>query len=128
MRLLLDTCTFLWIVREAPELSSTARELFQDPESEVFLSAFSVWEIAVKHALGRLPLSDPPRVYVPREREKHGIAPLALTETDALELPLLPAVHQDPFDRMLICQARSRDLVLLTPDPRIREYPVATVW
>lgn len=93
-----------------------------------YLSVVSVWEIAVKHRLGRLPLADPPGIYIPRERERHGITPLILTETDVLELEKLPDHHQDPFDCMLICQAKANDLVLLTPDRWIQAYPVATAW
>jgi len=112
-----------------PQLPATyLRIQNENPENDVFLSAVSVWEIAVKHALWRLPLADPPPVYIPREREKHGISSLSLSEAAALELGQLPSVHQDPFDRMLVCQARSLDLVLLTPDPLIRAYPVATAW
>ncbi|CAK0744024.1 Type II toxin-antitoxin system VapC family toxin [Gammaproteobacteria bacterium] len=128
MNLLLDTCTFLWIVRNRPELSETAKTLFQDENNRVFLSVVSVWEITVKNGLGRLPLADPPTIYIPRERERHNITSLELAEQDVLELEHLPPIHQDPFDRMLICQARTRSLVLLTPDQAIRAYPVASVW
>ena len=128
MNLLLDTCTFLWIVRNRLELSETAKTLFQDKNNSVFLSVVSVWEITVKHGLGRLPLADSPAIYIPREREKHNITTLELTERDALELENLPPMHQDPFDRMLICQARIRNLVLLTPDQAIRAYPVGSIW
>ena len=86
MRLLLDTATFLWVVAGAPELSAHARELFADPDNEVYLSAVSTWEIALKHALGRLPLPEPAERFVPAQRRQHGIAPLALDEESALEL------------------------------------------
>jgi len=66
MRVLLDTCTFLWVLTDAPELSERAREVFQDPANEVFLSSVSVWEIVVKYALGRLPLPEPPERFVPQ--------------------------------------------------------------
>lgn len=128
MNILLDTCTFLWIVRDSPQLSTTARVLFSDPHHTVYLSAVSVWEIAVKHALGRLTLAEPPHQYVPNERNQHGIAALDLTEAAVLELRRLPSHHQDPFDRMLICQAIAHSLTLLTPDNHIQAYPVRTVW
>lgn len=128
MRLLLDTCTFLWLVRNDSQLSSAAAALFCNPANEVYLSAVSVWEIAVKHQLGKLPLADAPSRYVPRERLRHGISPLPLDEGDTLMLDRLPPVHADPFDRLLICQAIQRGLTLLTPDPQIHRYPVAATW
>ena len=128
MRLLLDTCTFLWLTEDAPSLSVVAREAFADPDHEVFLSAVSAWEIAVKHQLGRLPLPDPPDIFVPWQREHHGINALPLTEPAPMQLTRLPQHHRDPFDRLLICQAIAESLVLLTPDPEIRRYPVRTLW
>ncbi|MBK8510489.1 MAG: type II toxin-antitoxin system VapC family toxin [Candidatus Competibacter sp.] len=128
MRLLLDTCTFLWIVSDAPELSTRARELFAQPENEVFLSVVSVWEIVVKHQLGKLPLSAPPRAFVAGHRERHRIAALPLEEEAIFPLSALPNRHGDPFDRMLVCQAIYHGFTLLTPDPLIQQYPVAHVW
>ena len=128
MRLLLDTCTFLWIVSDDPALSGEARAVFADPANEVFLSAVSVWEIVVKHALGRLPLPDPPMQFVPAQRTRHGIQSLPLDEDAVLHLPRLPEYHKDPFDRMLVCQAIAHGLALLTPDEAIRQYPVRALW
>ncbi len=128
MRLLLDTCTFLWIVGGSDELSSKARHAFEDPANEVVLSAVSAWEIAVKHRLGRLPLPSKPESFVPAQRAAHGIDALALDEEAAVQVAKLPDIHRDPFDRMLIAQAIAGGLVLLTPDDAIREYPVRTLW
>lgn len=128
MRLLLDTCSFLWAVRGDAQLSAEAAALFRDPANEVFLSAVSAWEIAVKHGLGRLPLPEAPARYVPRERERHGIEALPLQEADTLLLDRLPPLHGDPFDRLLICQAVQHGLTLLTPDPMIQRYPVPVAW
>ena len=128
MRLLLDTCTFLWIVADAPQLSPRARSLFQAPDNEVFLSAVSAWEIAVKHGLGRLPLPEPPARFVPAARDAHGIEPLALDEESVLQVGRLPDAHRDPFDRMLVCQAITHGLAILTPDPLVSDYPVRIVW
>lgn len=128
MRLLLDTATFLWVVSDAPDLSARARELFVDPGNEVYLSAVSAWEIAVKYALGRLPLPEPPERFVPLQRKQHGVDPLPLDEEAALHLARLPLLHRDPFDRMLVCQAIVHGLVLLTPDKLVNQYPVRTMW
>lgn len=128
MRILLDTCTFLWLVTDEPALSDSAREAFTDIENEVYLSAVSTWEIAVKYALGRLSLPVPPAQYVPDQRTRHEIAFLPLHEEATLSLKRLPRIHKDPFDRMLICQALVHELVILTPDPLISQYTVGTMW
>ena len=128
VRFLLDTCTFLWMVGGAKELSPRARQHLVDPANEVFLSAASAWEIAVKHRLGRLPLPAPPDEFVPAQRAAHGLEPLAIDEEAALHVAKLPDLHRDPFDRMLVAQALVCGLVLLTPDDGIRQYPVRTVW
>ena len=128
MRCLLDTCTFLWIVAGANELSPVAKEIFTNPTNEMLLSAVSIWEISVKHALGKLPLPGPIERFIVEQRERHGIAALPLNERAILHLHKLPTLHRDPFDRMLICQAIEHDCLVLTPDPLITQYPVRTRW
>ncbi|MBX9658959.1 MAG: type II toxin-antitoxin system VapC family toxin [Nitrospiraceae bacterium] len=128
MKCLLDTCTFLWIIAGAKELSPNAKEIFANPANEVLLSAVSVWELSVKHALGKLPLPSTIERFVIEQRERHGIAALPLDERAVLHLHKLPALHRDPFDRMLICQAIEHDCLLLTPDPLIAQYPVRVEW
>ena len=124
MRLLLDTSAFLWIIIDSPELSTRAREAFVDPENEVYLSSVSAWEIVVKYVLGRLPLPDSPKRFVPSQRDQHGIKALPLDEDSALQLARLPMLHKDPFDRMLVCQALEHALTLVTVAPMFEAYPV----
>lgn len=128
MKLLLDTCTFLWIAGQPNALSEQARSLFKDPEHEVYLSTASTWEIATKYALGRLPLPEPPERLLPRLRQRHGIASLPIDEESTTHISRLPPLHRDPFDRMLVCQAIVHGLTLLTPDPLITQYPARVVW
>jgi PIN domain nuclease of toxin-antitoxin system len=128
VRFLLDTCTFLWVVGGAPDLSPRAREAFVDASNEVFLSAVSAWEVAVKHRLGKLPLPEAPDEFVPAQRVAHGIEPLPVDEESALHVAKLPDLHRDPFDRMLVAQALVGGLVVLTPDRAIRQYPVRALW
>lgn len=128
MKLLLDTCTFLWIITGDETLSKTATDLYKDPSNNVFLSSVSSWEISVKYAMGRLVLPRPPAQYIPAQREAHGIESLALEEEAVLHLPKLPDYHRDPFDRMLICQAQIHGMVILTPDDLILRYPVRSTW
>lgn len=128
MRALLDTCTFLWVAADAPELSPAARGLVEDPTNEIFLSAVSAWEIAIKHAIGRLRLPEPPSTYVPDRRKRLSLQPLPLSEDEAVAVEKLPAAHRDPFDRMLVSQAITRGLTIVTPDKLITQYPVPTAW
>ena len=128
MRLLLDTCTFLWLLLDAPELSETARRVLVNPANQVFLSAVSCWEIAVKHAAGRFPLPYPPADLITRYRQAHRIQSLPLGEAAALHAARLPRLHADPFDRMLVCQAIVHGLAILTPDESIAQYAVRVLW
>ena len=128
MKILLDTCTFIWIVEGSAQLSPVAIKLFQNPEHDVFLSSISVWEILVKHRLGKLNLSLEPEEYITDGRRKHRIVSLPLHEGHTFHLARLPDHHRDPFDRMLICQAIEAGLVILTPDANIKSYPVNVKW
>jgi PIN domain nuclease of toxin-antitoxin system len=128
MKILVDTCTFLWIAAESPRLSKTAAALFLDLDNERYLSAASAWEIAIKHAAGRLPLPERPGVFVPMIREASGIASLAIDEESTLHAGRLPGLHPDPFDRMLVAQAIVHGMAILTPDPAIEQYAVRVLW
>ncbi|MBU4344200.1 MAG: type II toxin-antitoxin system VapC family toxin [Proteobacteria bacterium] len=128
MKILLDTCTFLWIITDDPKLSQQARKLFIDPENEVYLSVASTWEIAIKYKLGRLPLPKSPQKYIPSKRKEHGIDSLPLDEEATLYLTKLPDLHKDPFDRILICQAIVAGYIMLTPDELITQYSLRSVW
>jgi len=128
MRLLVDTCAFLWIASESPRLSKTAAAAFLDRNNERYLSAASALEISIKHAAGRLPLPDRPDIFVPRIREASGIAFLGIDEESALYAGKLPSLHADPFDRMLVAQAVVHGMTILTPDPEIERYAVRVLW
>jgi len=125
MRILLDTCEFLWLVAGDAKLSPRVAAAVRDPRNAVFLSTVSFWEIALKHSLGKLPLPQSPAQFVPRQRENHLIAPLALDEAAVAELSGLPGLHRDPFDRILICQAKAHGLTLASSDALVRQYSVA---
>jgi PIN domain nuclease of toxin-antitoxin system len=128
MRLLLDTCTFLWVVGGAPDLSPAVAEAVADPGNDVYLSAASALEIAVKHGRGRLSLPEAPDRYVPGARTRHAIDPLPIDEESALHVAKLEALHRDPFDRLLVSQAIVHGLTIATPDPLIRQYPARSFW
>ena len=124
MKILLDTCEFLWLVTGDSKLSPPIVSAVSDPQNEVFLSVVSL-EISLKYSLGKLPLPQSPAEFVPWQRERHLIAPLPLDEAAVAQLSKLPGFHRDPFDRMLICQANAHGLTLASSDQLVRRYPVA---
>jgi PIN domain nuclease of toxin-antitoxin system len=128
VNLLLDTVTFLWILEDAASLGPVARAALQDQDNIVFLSAASVWEIAVKHRLGKLPLPQAPERLIPEQRKRRGIESLPISEPATLRLQQLPDLHKDPFDRILVCQAIEHEMTIVTPDALLRAYPVRTLW
>lgn len=128
MKYLLDTCTFLWLTGLPEKLSRRAVKLCEDPENEIYLSTISVWEISLKAALGRLKLATSPEIYVPQQRKAHRVQSLSLDETAPLILASLPDLHRDPFDRMLICQALSKNMKIITPDQHIHKYKIPVEW
>ena len=128
MRLLLDTVAFIWLVEGNSRLSESAQGLITDPANEVYLSAASAWEIAIKYAIGRLLLGIPPEEYVTGQRRLHHIEPLPVGETAALQVYKLPALHDDPFDRIIVAQAIVEGMAVVTPDRQISQYPVRVEW
>lgn len=128
MRLLLDTCTFLWLVGSPGKLSPAARSLVADFGHDLLLSSVSAWEITIKWKLGGLSLSESPDRFVPKYRALHSISELSLDELSVMQLVRLPDLHRDPFDRMLICQAIAHGLAIVTPDPLLTQYPVRVLW
>ena len=128
MRLLLDTCSFLWIVSDSPELTDNVRTIFSDHDNEIYLSVVSIWEIMIKHSLGKLPLPAEPVSFIKQQRKHHEIESLTFDEASVFHLLKLPNIHRDPFDRMLVCQAIEYRLAILTPDSMIAQYPVRVLW
>jgi PIN domain nuclease of toxin-antitoxin system len=120
--LLLDTHVLLWWLKDDPRLGPKTKALIRDPETVVWVSAASAWEIAIKVALGRLDLDAAPQFWLVREIEQNGIRTLPITFKHALAVGVLPAHHADPFDRMLIAQAQEESLRLVTSDPSVRKY------
>jgi len=120
MNLLLDTHTLIWALEDNPALSTTAREAIVDGDNIVFVSAVSVWEISIKKMLGKL---DAPDTLL-EEIESHRFTPLEITLEHSDRAGKLPPIHLDPFDRMLIAQAQSEQLTLVTRDVEIQKYQV----
>jgi PIN domain nuclease of toxin-antitoxin system len=116
------------LTKGSEELSPNAIDSFTDPKNEVYLSSVSAWEINVKYRLGKLSLPLPPDKFIPKERKRHMITQLDLSEQDIFHLLKLPTPHKDPFDRMLVCQAIEHSLTILTPDPLVTQYPIRSLW
>jgi PIN domain nuclease of toxin-antitoxin system len=128
MRVLLDTHTFLWWNLNAPQLSDRAREIISDGHNEIFLSAASAWEIAIKYSKGRLELPDTPDRFVASRLTLHRFSSLPIQISHAAQVYSLPHIHTDPFDRMLIIQSKLENLPILTTDAAIALYDVTIIW
>ncbi len=126
MRLLLDTHVFLWLQTE-PERVGQHLALVEDPRTALLVSAVSSWEIAIKHALGRLALPEAPEHYVPARLRAIGAQPIAVEHAHALAVAGLEPLHRDPFDRLLVAQALILDAVILTADAALARYPAPTL-
>jgi PIN domain nuclease of toxin-antitoxin system len=127
MKILLDTHIFLWYVGADPKLPDSYQAAILDPGNEVSLSVASLWEIAIKHQLGKLPLPAPPAAYITKQRLAHQIASLAIEEADIAALATLAQLHRDPFDRILIAQAMRHGLTIATVDAAIKAYSIPTL-
>lgn len=128
MRLLVDTHCWLWYLLAPEKLNADTQALLRSDEHEILLSASSVWEIVIKHALGKLRLPLPPATYVPERMKALGHASVAIEQRHVLHLAQLPAHHRDPFDRILVAQAQLDDLRLVTADQQLTAYAVDLVW
>ena len=124
MRILLDTQCWLWLQADPERLSERTLSLLADPENEIFLSSASAWEIAIKYALGKLPLPTAPWQYVPTRMALTGTTGLPVQMTHALRVAKLPPHHRDPFDRLLVAQAQLEKMSLLTSDTQLSAYDV----
>lgn len=128
MRALLDTHAFLWWITASSQLSPRAREVIGDGENQLFLSAASGWEIAIKARLGKLRLPDHFEAFISEQLAANAIDVLPVLMHHALHTYTLPDHHRDPFDRMLVAQANLENLPILTADPQIASYPVQVIW
>lgn len=126
MKLLLDTHVLLWAAGQPEKLSPAARQQLEAPENELLFSAASLWEIAIKHGLGRDDFRVAPRL-LRRGLLDNGYIELPITSAHAVALDSLPPIHKDPFDRMLVAQSITEGVTLLTADPLVAQYP-GPVW
>jgi PIN domain nuclease of toxin-antitoxin system len=124
VRILLDTQCWLWMAAFPERLSARTRELVASRDHQLYLSAASAWEIAIKHSRGKLQLPETPEHYVMSRCDRLHTEPLPIDHSHALRVATLPSHHRDPFDRVLVAQAQIEGLPLLTSDPIFRLYDV----
>ena len=126
MRVLLDTHIFLWLNSEPKRLGEHL-SMLQDERTDLLVSAASSWEIAIKFTLGRLNLPEPPARYVPDRMRRLQATAVSIDHDHALEVAVLPPIHRDPFDRILLAQAGRLRVPLLTADKTVDSYPIDTI-
>ncbi len=127
MRFLIDTHCWLWLQTEPSRFGRELLQVLARPETERYFSAASAWEIAIKYALGKLPLPQSPATYVPERMRISRVKGLGITHAHALAVSELPPHHRDPFDRMLVVQACLEGLTLVTADPVFANYEVSAI-
>lgn len=128
MSALLDTHTFLWWNMNSPHLSKAARDYIGDGQNEIFLSAATAWEIAIKYGKNRLELPETPQTYIANRVMRHHFVELPIKISHATYVHTLPRLHTDPFDRLLIAQSHLEGLPLITADSIINQYNVKIIW
>jgi len=128
VRLLLDTCCFIWISGSPDHLSARVVDAFRQPENEIYFSASSAWEMAIKYKAGRLDLPESPETYIPKRLVSYRVPILDIGLKHVLAAGALPLHHYDPFDRLLIAQAKTEGLTIATPDKAFRAYDVSLLW
>ena len=122
MSLLLDTHVFLWFISRNARLPADWRDIIGDAANIVGVSVASIWECILKHQLGKLPLPAAPEVYLPDLSRRHNFSSVPIEEADVVQLASLPLLHRDPFDRILVAQAKARGMWLMTVDPLVQAY------
>ncbi|AFY73531.1 hypothetical protein Syn7502_01463 [Synechococcus sp. PCC 7502] len=128
MRILLDTHTFLWWVADDPKLSVNAKAIIANPDNDVYFSVVSAWEIIIKVGTGKLTLSEAPETYIPSRVASNQFEILPVQMSHILRVNSLPNFHKDPFDRLLIAQSMEENLLIVTIDNLIIQYPVKSIW
>jgi PIN domain nuclease of toxin-antitoxin system len=128
VKLLLDTHTFIWWDSDPARLSAMALALCSDPANELILSVTSLWEMQIKCQLGKLSLRLPLIDIVAHQQATNGVNVLPILPADVFALDGLPAVHKDPFDRLLVAQANREGAILVSADAIFTSYPVRTAW
>lgn len=124
MRLLLDTHILIWFLSGDSSLPASYRQAIADPNNEVFLSVASVWESVIKFQLRKLTFPQSPEIFLLAERQNHNVSSPSIDEDTVNHLAQLPALHSDPFDRIILAQAIQHQFIVLTVDRQMLAYSV----
>ncbi len=127
MKILLDTQCWLWWISEPDKLNSVALNYFKHSRNEIFFPAVSSWEIAIKYALGKLELNEPPPKFIPKRLVRDSISSIPVEHVHVLHVSELPHHHRDPFDRLLIAQSQIENIPILTADKQFGAYDVQII-
>jgi PIN domain nuclease of toxin-antitoxin system len=128
MSYILDTHVILHAALEPEKLSDRVHDILSSQENELVISAASIWEIAIKVSINKLPLPMDLKAFIHTTVSRLNAAVIPITMDETLELAQLPLHHKDPFDRILIAQGRNRAIPIITKDSSFAEYPVETIW
>lgn len=128
MNLLLDTHTLLWFALGDAQLSASARQLIDDPANTKFVSPATYWEIAIKISIGKYVLHEPYEVFFDRAIRQNGFLILPIEPRHTSALTSLPYHHRDPFDRLMVAQAMTEGLSLVSIDAVLDAYPIQRLW
>lgn len=128
MKIMLDTHTFLWWDANPEKLSASVMEALSNPENSIFLSVVSAWEVQIKKQLGKLYLSIPLDEMIESQEQVNRMVVLPVELKHVLALDNLPAHHKDPFDRLLIAQAKAEQMAIASADPLFAQYDVKVIW
>ncbi len=127
MKLLIDTHIFLWLNSEPEKLSQKILTTCENPENQLYLSLISPWEIQIKQQLGKLKLESPLSKLIETQVNENNLIILPIKIEHIVELNNLPYIHKDPFDRMLIAQAKIESMTIVTADNKIKDYNIETI-
>ena len=129
MKLLLDTHTFLWFIKNDPQLSQKARQMLEKRGNILYISIASIWEMAIKNGLGKLPMEEDIEIFIPKHLRLNRIAVMSITQEHTYCASKLPLHHRDPFDRILIAQCLVEEIAIVCADSAFDDYEgVTRLW
>jgi PIN domain nuclease of toxin-antitoxin system len=129
VKILLDTCTFIWLCSEPDRFSNRARQILAgETDPELYLSETSIFEIALKCSLGKMQLPEPPRAWIEKQLSIWGIQSLPISREELFTSAELPLHHKDPFDRLLLATAKNNSLPIMTSDRAFSDYAIELIW
>jgi PIN domain nuclease of toxin-antitoxin system len=128
VKLVLDTCSFIWLTDKPEKLSTPAKQAIGDKNCNLLLSDITIWEMCIKWQSGKLSLNKPPSVWIPEQKQIWKLGTIAIKPDHLFHTAQLPQHHRDPFDRLLVAQCLAEKAAILTPDTNIHAYPIEAIW